>query len=142
MWRAGQETGGHGRSASWSGVGVRRGFLHVAQRHAGIKGGSDERVAQRVWPDPLGDPGTPGDPAHDPPSGVAVEPLTGGLDEDRPVAAFTDGQVDRPGDSLGQRHRRGLAALAQHQQGAMTTLETEGCDVRSDRLGDPQPVQR
>jgi hypothetical protein len=44
----------------------------------------------------LGDPGAPGDPAHDPPSGVAVEPLAVGLDEDRAVAAFTDGEVGRP----------------------------------------------
>jgi hypothetical protein len=109
--------------------------LHVAKGHAGVQGGRDEGVTQRVRTDPLGDPGSAGDPAHDPPSDVTVEPATVGLDEDRPVAPVTDRQVDGAGDAWGEGHGGGLAALADHSEGAMTTLESEGVDIGADRLG-------
>ncbi len=43
------------------------GFLDIPQRHPGIQRRGDERVAQRVRPDGLGDPGPPGDAVDDPP---------------------------------------------------------------------------
>ncbi len=39
------------------GVGVAGRFLHVAQRHAGVQGGGDERMTKRARTDPLGDAG-------------------------------------------------------------------------------------
>ena len=47
-------------------VTVRGGFLNVAQRHAGVEGCGDERVAQGVWADRLANAGPLGGPAHDP----------------------------------------------------------------------------
>ena len=55
-------------------VGVRGGFLHVAQRDPGVEGGGDERVPQGVRADLLGDPGAAGDPADDPGGAVPVQP--------------------------------------------------------------------
>jgi hypothetical protein len=37
-------------------IGVAGGFLDIAEGDAGIKGGGDERMTQRVWSDPLVDP--------------------------------------------------------------------------------------
>ena len=67
--------------------------------------------------------------------GVAVEPVAVGVEEDRAYAAFPDREVDGSGDPGGERHGDGLAALAQHCQGAMATLETQRFDVDSDHLG-------
>jgi hypothetical protein len=75
-------------------------FLHVAQRHAGIQGGSDESVTQRVRSDPLADPGPAGDTSHDPPSGVPIESFPIGVEEDRAFHPFADSQVDSAGDAL------------------------------------------
>jgi len=55
-------------------VGVGRGFLHVAERYAGVQSGSDEGMPQRVRPDVLADPGAAGDAADDPPGAVPVQP--------------------------------------------------------------------
>jgi hypothetical protein len=122
-------------------VGVTGGFLHVAQRHTGVEGGGDEGVAQRVRPDWFADPGPASDPAHDPPGGVPIEPFAVGAEEDRTVHTFADCQVDSTGDAWRERHRHQLAALAQHRQRAMPTLETERLDVGTDRFGNAQPVQ-
>jgi len=53
---------------------VRGGFLHIAQRHAGVERGGDERVPQRVRPGRLDDPGAAGGPADDPRGAVPVQP--------------------------------------------------------------------
>ena len=71
-------------------------FLHVTKRHPGIEGGGDERMPQGVWPGRLGDPCAAGDPAHDPPGTVPVQPAAMGRQEDRSFGALADGQVDRP----------------------------------------------
>jgi hypothetical protein len=76
-------------------------FLHVAQRHAGIKGSGNEGVPERVWTDGLGDAGLAGDPADDPPCAVPVQPDAARGQEDRSLAALSDGQVDRPGGARG-----------------------------------------
>ena len=55
-------------------VGVRGGVLHVAQRYPGVQRGGDERLPQRVRPDPLADCRPPGGPAGDPGGAVAVRP--------------------------------------------------------------------
>ena len=53
-------------------VGVRGRFLHVPKRDPGVKGGSNERVPQGMWPDRFGDPGAAGYPANDPRGAVPV----------------------------------------------------------------------
>jgi hypothetical protein len=73
------------------------GFLDVAERDPGVKGGCDERMPQRVRPDGLGDPDPAGHPADDPPSSVPVQPTAVGGHENRSLTALTDGQIDRPG---------------------------------------------
>ena len=73
---------------------------------------------------------------------MAIEPGAVAAEEDRSLAAFADGEVDRPGGAGRQRDGDDLAALADDRQGAMTAFEPESFDVGPDRFGDPQPVQR
>jgi hypothetical protein len=122
-------------------VGVTGGFLHVAQRDTGVQSGGDEGVTQRVRSDPLADPSTASDTAHDPPGSVPIEPVASGSEEDRTFHPFPDRQVDSPGNAWSERHRHQLAALAQHGQRAMSTLQPEGLDVGTDRLRHAQPAQ-
>jgi hypothetical protein len=84
------------------GIGVRGGFLDVAERDPGVEGGGDERVPQRVRPDRLGDPGAAGDPADDPGGAVPVQPPAIGGQEDRPVAARVEA-ARQEGDSAAVR---------------------------------------
>ena len=56
-----------------AGIGVRGGFLHVAQRDPSVQRGGDERVPQGVRPDRLGDPGAAGYPADNPGGAVPVQ---------------------------------------------------------------------
>jgi hypothetical protein len=86
------------------------GLLDVAQRHAGVQGGGDERVPERVRSDGLGDPSAARDFADDPPGAVPVQPSPVRSAEDRAVAAFAGGQVDRPGYARGERDGDDLAA--------------------------------
>jgi hypothetical protein len=53
-------------------VSVGGGLLNVAQRHARVEGGGNERVPQRVRADVLADPGAARDLADDPPGAVPV----------------------------------------------------------------------
>ena len=134
-WRAGRGTPGRGRSASWFGVGVAGGFLDVAQRDAGVEGGGDERMAERVGPDRLVDAGSAGEAAHDPPGGVAVEPIAVWP---RKIGPSTRSPMAR---SIARAVRGAsgmvddLAALAQHGEGAMTALDAERLDVGAERFG-------
>ena len=67
------------------------GFLDVAERDAGVECGGDERVAEGVGSDPLGDPGACGRCGRTIlAGGMAVEALTVGAEEERTFAAFTD----------------------------------------------------
>jgi len=91
---------------------VRGGFLHIPKRHPGIEGGGDERMPQRVRPDRLGDPGAAGHPAHDPRDTVLVQPLPIKCEEDWPLAALADRQVDRPRRPGRERNGDHLAASA------------------------------
>ena len=114
-------------------VGVRGGLLHVAQRHPGVEGGGDERVPQRVRADLLGDPGAAGDPADDPGGAVPVQPPPVRGEEQRPLGALADGQVDRAGGARRERDGDDLAALAGDDQGAVAALEAQVLDVRAGR---------
>ena len=80
-------------------------------------------------------------PAHDPPGAVPVQPPPVRCQEDRPLAAFADRQVDRPGGARRERDGDDLAALAGDHQGAVPAFEAQGLDVGAGRLGDAQPVE-
>ena len=84
-------------------VGVRGRFLDVAQRDAGVEGCGDERVAERVGSDLLGQAGPAGYLADDSPGAVPVEPLAGGGGEDGSFAPFADCQVDCAGGPRRER---------------------------------------
>src|SRR5258708_20203965 len=71
----------------------------------------DESVAERVRPDGRADAGAASDPADHPGGAVPVQPAAIRSQEDRPVAAFADGQVDRPRRARRQRDADDLAAL-------------------------------
>ena len=120
---------------------MRGGFLHVAQRDAGVERGGDERVPQGVRPDGLGDPGAAGDPADDPPGAVPVQPPAIRGQEDGSFAALADGQVDRPRGARRERDGDDLAALAGDHQGPVAALDAERFDVGAGGFGDPQPVE-
>jgi len=90
----------------------------------------------------LGQPGAAGDPADDPPGAVPVQPHARRADEDRSLAPFADGQVDRPGGAGCQRDDGLLAALAGDHQSPVATLGAQRLDVGTGGFGDPQPVQR
>ena len=60
---------------------------------------------------------------------VPVQPTAIGGQEDRPVAALADGQVDCPRSPLCQRDGDHLAALADDDQGPVAALDAEGLDV-------------
>ncbi len=81
---------------------MRRGFLDVAKRHAGVERGGDEGMSELVRADWLDDPGPTGAPPDDPSRPVAVETPTVAGDEDRPGGPLADGQVDRPGGARGE----------------------------------------
>jgi hypothetical protein len=69
-------------------VGVRGGFLNVAQRDTGVQRGGDECVPEGVRSDGLGDIGPPGYPADDPPGALPVEPPAIGSRGDRRTTTF------------------------------------------------------
>jgi hypothetical protein len=104
---------------------MRGGLLHVAQRDPRVQRGSDECVPQRVGRDGLGDPGPAGDFADDPPSAVPVQPPPIRGQEDRPVRALADGQVDRPGGTRRQRDGDHLAALPGDREGPVPAIEAQ-----------------
>ena len=61
--------------------------------------------------------------------------------QDRPLAAFTDGEVDGAGGAWHERDDRGLVAFADDAQGAVSAFEAEVLDVRRAGFADPQAVQ-
>jgi hypothetical protein len=114
--------------------------LDVAQRHPGIQRGGDERMSERVRRDRFGDPGSAGGLADDPPGAVPVQPPPVRSQEHRPVRAFADGEVDRPGGARCQRDGDDLASLAGDGQGPVPAFEAQVLDVGAGCFGDPQPV--
>ena len=103
-------------------------------------GGGDECVPERVRSDRLGDPGTARQRADDPPGAMPAQPAPVSGEEDRAVAAFTGGQVDRPGGARRQRDGDNLAALAGDRQRPVATLQAQVLDVSAGGL--PRPAAR
>ena len=116
--------------------------MDVAQRHASVERGGDERVSERVRADLLADAGVAGGLADDPPGAVPVQPPPAAGQEDRAVAAFARGQVDRPGGAGRQRDGDDFASLAGDGQGPVPALQAQVLDVGAGGFGDAQPVQR
>jgi hypothetical protein len=116
--------------------------LDVAQRHVGVKRRGDERMPERVRADRLADPGPARHPADDPPSAMTVQPPSISGEENRPLAAFAGGQVDRAGGAGSERNDDDLAALAGDGQRPVPALQTQMLDAGAGRLRYPQPVQR
>jgi hypothetical protein len=79
-------------------IGVACRLLNVTQVTAGVQGGGDEGVAQRVRSDSLHDLRPSSDTTHDPTSRVTVEPPSIGLDEDWAHPPVSDRQIDRSSD--------------------------------------------
>jgi hypothetical protein len=92
-------------------------------------------------PDRFDDSGAAGDPTDDPRRTVAVQPPAVRSQEERPVTALADGQVDRPGSARRERDGNHLAAFAVDHQGPVPALDAQGLDVRTCSLRNPQPVQ-
>jgi hypothetical protein len=72
---------------------------------------------------------------------MPVQPTAIRNQEQRPVTALADGQVDRPGGARRERDRDDLAALAGDHQGAVPAFDAQGLDVGTGGLGDTQPVE-
>jgi len=114
----------------------------LPQRDPGVKRGGDERVPQRVRPDAFEDPGPASSAADDPSGAVAVQPDASCGQEDRPVCAFADGEVDRPGGARREWNGDDLAALAGDHQGSVPAFDAQGLDVGAGRLRHAQAVER
>ena len=99
-------------------------------------------MPQGVRPDGLGDPGTAGDPADNPPGAVPVQPPAISTEEDRALAPLADGQVDRARGTRRQGDGDHLSALTCDHQGPVAAFHTQGLNFRAGGLRDPQPVQR
>ena len=122
-------------------VGVTCGFLDVSEWDAGVERGGDERVAQRVGSDALGDFGSAGDASADPGCGVTVEALTVGAEEEWPFAAFADREIDRTCGTRRERDDHGLGAFTQDRENAVASLETERLDVRPGRFRNAKSIE-
>jgi hypothetical protein len=79
-------------------------------------------VAHRAGPDGLGDPGPAGHAPQDPSGGLAVEAVASRPEEDRPLAAFADGQTHGPDGARRQGDGDDLGAFPQAPR-------PEGCTV-------------
>jgi hypothetical protein len=62
-------------------------------------------------------------------------------EEDRPLSAFADGEVDGPGRPGHERDGRGLVALPDDAQHSVAALEGEVLDVGRAGLAHPQAVE-
>ena len=72
---------------------------------------------------------------------MTIETLAIAGQQDRSLGAFADDEIDRSRGARSERNGDGLAALAQHDQGAVSAFQAESFDVGADRFGDPQPVK-
>ena len=90
----------------------------------------------------LADPGPAAHAADDPGGAVPVQPPAVRGDEQGPLSALADGQVDRAGGARGERDGDDLAALAGDDQGPVASFRPKLLDVRAGGLRYPQPVER
>ena len=122
-------------------VSVGSGFLNISQGDASIESCRYECVPERVRPDGLADPSAASDPSDNPGGTVPVQPPAIGGQEDRPVTALTDGQVDRPRRARRQRDGHDLSAFASDGQRPVATFGAQRLDAGAGGLRNPQPIQ-
>ena len=87
--------------------------LHVAQVHARVEHGRDERMPEHMWMSPV-DPDSRclGEPPEPSGGGMPVHPRAVAVEQYRPRGAVTHGAVDGPADRWGQRDQDDLVAFA------------------------------
>jgi hypothetical protein len=99
-------------------------------------------MPERVRADVLGYPGLAGHPPDDLGGAVPVQPPPVAREEERPLGALADRQLNRPGGTRGKGDGDDLAALAGDDQGPMAAFQAQVLDVRADGLRYAQPVER
>jgi hypothetical protein len=120
---------------------MRSSLLDVAEGHACVGGGGDERLPQGMRPDGLVDPGISRYAAHETASYGAAKAPPVGADKDRPGKPFPDGKVDCPSRPPGYRHSHNFAALAQRRQGAVPR-SSPMASMSAPIASDTEPIER
>jgi hypothetical protein len=122
-----------------SGVGVAGGDLDVAQVHARVETGRDERMPEHVRMRP-GEPHTRvlRESAEPPGACMTVHACSTVVEQDRAGRSAADGAVDSLPDRRGQRDQDHLAALAADSQHPVTVLFAEITDICAGGFEDPQ----
>ena len=112
-----------------------RGDLDVAQVHAGVEHGGEERVPEhvRVHPGKV-DPGLVGQVVQATGRGVPVHPPALPVPQDRPLLTAVDGAFDRTLHGWRQGCQDDLAALATDLEDPVAVLLTQVLDVRAAHL--------
>jgi predicted nucleic acid-binding protein len=116
-----------------------RGELAGQAPAAGTAPAAERHLDRRLLPAPPGavddaDPGLASCPAHDPRGAVPVQPAAVSSQEDRPVTAFADRQVDRPRDARRERDGPDLAPFAGNGQRPVPAFQAQSLDVGADCL--------
>ena len=114
--------------------------MDISQGDASIERCRDEGVAERVRPDGLADAGAASDPSDNPGRAVPVQPAAIRSQEDRPFAAFTDGQIDRPRRARCQRDGDDLAAFSGDGQRPVAAFGAELCVPKTSSASCDQPI--
>jgi len=104
------------------------------ERDAGVEGGGDECMTQRVGSDTFRDTGLAGDAVHDATRGVTVEAMPVAVEEDGAFAAVAYREVDGACGAGREGDGDDLAALADDAQRPVTAFEAELFDVGTERL--------
>ena len=115
--------------------------MDVAQDDAGVEGGGDERMAQRVGADLLIDPAPLGESLDDPSRPMPIQaagPVP--VEEDGSLFAFTNTEVDGAGGAGSEGDGDDLATLTPDGEGPMPPLRSEMFDVRAERFGVRRPL--
>jgi len=130
-------------AAGGAGVGVASGVLHPVQRHPGVEGQGDERVAQvvRVQAARLVHPGGGREAAYQPPDRGPVEAGPAGAEKQRPGASVRDVGLEGIHGLRGERHGGPPAALAHDPQHPVPAFGVDVADVEGAQLGGPQPIK-
>ena len=115
--------------------------LNVSESNPCVKCAGNERVAEAVRADPLGDPRPASKTLDGAVGGVAVHPPSLGAQQDGSRRSLVDVEVDRPGGARRQGDGRLLAALAHDLERGVPALEVEVVDVGTQCFGDAQTAE-